>query len=409
MAKRTAPVKAEGGEDAPQIPPPPKNRRESVGNAHSDAAEILRRTREREADRSASGAESPGMIHYRVDEPEKRQNPSLEDLADGLKDSTTEEDRRWAYEEIERYFEAERQSSPPDLRDVEVDSLAMIAGATFLNGYLRRSWIRKHVLFPLRDEYAQAVFDVLGNVLSRDGFARLLEAIGTDGLIPAEESENPTLFRVIHLVASNLENKLLFDLDDFLRDHGGSNAGAAEPIERQGRLTETPDDAARERPTEGRQAIASAIRSLAASLPADYERRSEGLADALQAARQELVAQLTSALSAKMQEMPHESYEDKKELAKFINAELRKFGLTIKCPKTGRPASLGAGLGNHPTQGRFHLLTQTEDGKRHQTIFTPHLSTLLDQFELMADDPDRKRWGKWTDQVRRGGESAKRG
>lgn len=150
------------------------------------------------------------------------------------------------------------------------------------------------------------------------------------------------------------------------------------------------------------------IKELTEGLSADYDGLSAALTEIHQAYRQNLADSLTPALTVKMQEKPHAGYEDKKELAKFVNAELRKYGLTIKCPKTGRPASLGADPGNHPAEGRFHLLTEAEDGKKVRTVNTPQLSTLLESFELMADDPDRKRWGKWTDRVQVGAKGAKR-
>ena len=150
------------------------------------------------------------------------------------------------------------------------------------------------------------------------------------------------------------------------------------------------------------------IKELTAGLPADYDGLSAALTEIHHAYRQNLADSLTPALTVKIQEKPHAGYEDKKELAKFVNAELRKYGLTIKCPKTGRPASLGADPGNHPAEGRFHLLTEAEDGKKVRTLNTPQLSTLLEGFELMPDDPDRKRWGKWADRVDADPRGAKR-
>ena len=119
--------------------------------------------------------------------------------------------------------------------------------------------------------------------------------------------------------------------------------------------------------------------------------------------KQRIAVDVRKSLAEEMQRRPHDSYEEKKELSKFVNAELRKFGLAIKCPKTGRPSSLIANPGYRPGEGRFQLFNEDEDGKKVRSLSTPHLSTLLESLELVADDPDRKRWGKFTDRLGQGG------
>ena len=119
--------------------------------------------------------------------------------------------------------------------------------------------------------------------------------------------------------------------------------------------------------------------------------------------KQRIAVDVGKSLAEEMQRRPHDSYEEKKELSKFVNAELRKFGLAIKCPKTGRPSSLIANPGYRPGEGRFQLFNEDEDGKKVRSLSTPHLSTLLESLELVADDPDRKRWGKFTDRLGQGG------
>ena len=86
----------------------------------------------------------------------------------------------------------------------------------------------------------------------------------------------------------------------------------------------------------------------------------EYVATRLREARQvfhELVAeQLQESLRTEMQSMPHQSYEEKKMLAVWTNNELREMGVAIKCPKTGKAATLQVDPGSNATiVGRFLL------------------------------------------------------
>ena len=51
-------------------------------------------------------------------------------------------------------------------------------------------------------------------------------------------------------------------------------------------------------------------------------------------------------------------------LAKWVNAELRKLGLALVCPKTRRPAILLADPGGVPGVGRFQFQSETPEGRR---------------------------------------------
>lgn len=102
--------------------------------------------------------------------------------------------------------------------------------------------------------------------------------------------------------------------------------------------------------------------------------------------RQELAGHLEPALNAHIQAMPHSVYDEKKTLAKWVNDELRRFDLAIKCPKTGQPSILLAGPGNHPEIGRFMLEHRTPEGKRVRPVQTPELPHI----ELMEATPRRE-------------------
>lgn len=92
--------------------------------------------------------------------------------------------------------------------------------------------------------------------------------------------------------------------------------------------------------------------------------------------RAALAKAVEPSLNAQLRSMPHTTYDDKREVAKWLNAELRQLGLAIQCPKTGRPAFLVADPGGKPGIGRFQLEVTTETGKPHRSVSTASLPAL---------------------------------
>lgn len=112
----------------------------------------------------------------------------------------------------------------------------------------------------------------------------------------------------------------------------------------------------------------------------------EYVATCLREARQvfhELVAeQLQESLRTEMQSMPHQSYEEKKRLAVWTNNELREMGVAIKCPKTGKAATLQVDPGGNATiVGRF--LLRPYGDRTHRTYCSANLFpvSLMPHFE----------------------------
>lgn len=132
---------------------------------------------------------------------------------------------------------------------------------------------------------------------------------------------------------------------------------------------------------------AAAVRSLAAALPAGYEQRAADLAKLNHEYRQELAAQLTPALNAKIRAMPHGTHEEKKELARWVNEEVERFGLAVKCPNTGLPAKLVGDKGDYTGTGRIQFLTLNAEGKRKPTASPKELPEL----ELIDANPPQER------------------
>ncbi len=127
-----------------------------------------------------------------------------------------------------------------------------------------------------------------------------------------------------------------------------------------------------------RRAIAPKVEEL----PKDYASRREALTALNDATRVAIAKALEAPLNAHAATLPQDTYEDKKTLAKWINAELRQFGLALKCDRTDRPCILVGNPGNRPDVGRFMLQYMDERGKLHH----PLTSVTLPKLELMTDD-----------------------
>lgn len=146
-------------------------------------------------------------------------------------------------------------------------------------------------------------------------------------------------------------------------------------------------------PKESRDALRKAqeaIDSATRSLPLDFAARRAALIELHDAVREAVVRALEPVLNEHVASLPHSTYEEKKTLAKWVNAELRRVGLAIKCPKTGHPCLIVATTGNRPTVGRFVLDYTDEQGKRRHPISW----SVLPQLELTLDDLSRVPYGE---------------
>lgn len=107
-----------------------------------------------------------------------------------------------------------------------------------------------------------------------------------------------------------------------------------------------------------------------------YTMLRERLAESFDRDRVQIAAKLEQPLNVEINARPHASYDEKKELAKWVNAELRRFGLALKCPKTGRPAILIGHATGVPGVGRFHIEVLGEEGVAKRTYTGVQLPTL---------------------------------
>lgn len=118
------------------------------------------------------------------------------------------------------------------------------------------------------------------------------------------------------------------------------------------------------------------LRELTVGLPEDYVSRAAALSAINSAVREHFAAVLTPALNTHIQAMPHDDLEGKKKVAEFVNSEAERFGLAVKCPKTGLPGKLKASTGHWPGRGRFHFEVYIE-GKQKKPAFSDTLPELM--------------------------------
>lgn len=129
-----------------------------------------------------------------------------------------------------------------------------------------------------------------------------------------------------------------------------------------------------------------------------YEKLAHQLEGRIHEVKREVAAEIAPSLNTRIQAMPHGTYEQKKEVARWANEELRRFDLAIKGP-TGQPSTLVALPGNPPEveSGRWQLEHKSPEGKRVRTQLPPQLPS----FELMEAQPRREGLREWREKVTR--------
>jgi hypothetical protein len=128
------------------------------------------------------------------------------------------------------------------------------------------------------------------------------------------------------------------------------------------------------------------IRELLVQMPLDYPQASLWSKLVAKILGEELAAALQPKLNDAMQSMPHETLEQKRDLVKWVNSEMRDLGLSIRCSRTGLPGILVADVGSSPHSqwtGRFRIETRQPDGHRVRTKTSSHLPEL----ELTIERP----------------------
>jgi hypothetical protein len=133
------------------------------------------------------------------------------------------------------------------------------------------------------------------------------------------------------------------------------------------------------------------------AIPQAYEKKHEALLKFSLASRAVIARVLEPALNEEAKSHPQNTYEDKKALAKWINAQLRSLGLAIQDPKTGKPCHLVGSPGNRPGIGRFMLNITDESGRLVHSV----TSVTLPHLQLIPDDLSRAPYGERSERARR--------
>jgi hypothetical protein len=127
--------------------------------------------------------------------------------------------------------------------------------------------------------------------------------------------------------------------------------------------------------------------ALLATVPKDatYEEQARELEALRRDVNHRITDRVVSAIKETLQRREHDSYVNKLETARWLNAELRAFDLTISSPRVGGTAILSVNPGGRGGEGRFILKGKTkgEDGK-YQNFYTQDLVELLSIIELGA-------------------------
>ena len=99
----------------------------------------------------------------------------------------------------------------------------------------------------------------------------------------------------------------------------------------------------------------------------------------------ELVSAFDRGINEHVKEMPQDTYDQKKELADWVNSEVRRYGMVLKGPRTGHPSILVVTRGTDADTGRFAFDSVDEQG-RHRTASS---SESLPHLKLMPAHPAR--------------------
>jgi exopolysaccharide biosynthesis WecB/TagA/CpsF family protein len=138
------------------------------------------------------------------------------------------------------------------------------------------------------------------------------------------------------------------------------------------------------------------LNGLLATVPKDapYDEQAPEVARLSHAFRERIAAELAPTLNAKIREMPHDTLEQKKELARWVNDELEPLGLAVQCPNTKLPARFMGIAGSYRpgVDGSFSFEVR-KDGRRVKTAQSDTLPELTLTDATPQQEPDVK-WEK---------------
>ena len=226
-----------------------------------------------------------------------------------------------------------------------------------------------------RNEAARACLDRLANdehpIIRRVAFHALLYLDST--------------LKTVYIHYTNEESDLLCAIERYLRVSGRPTESLPPPSTHP----KPADDWRRQFDT------------LMAARPAEevYEPQAQWLERVKHDVNHQIMDQAASAIKGKLQTWEHNTYAKKLEITRWLNAELRRFDLTISSPEVGGPATLSADAAGRGGEGRFQLKGKTKgENGRHAYFSTQSLPELLGKIEFV-NSLRREALTEWRERV----------
>lgn len=133
-----------------------------------------------------------------------------------------------------------------------------------------------------------------------------------------------------------------------------------------------------------RDAWKRAFRDSSPTKEQEPEQRLNSLSESRRLFYEELAKASEAPLNAVIAEMDRGDLESRRALASWANERLRSLGLTVRCPRTGRPGILVVDTRDpNDTVGRYRIEVREPSGRMIRTVSAralPHLA-------LMEDSP----------------------
>lgn len=130
------------------------------------------------------------------------------------------------------------------------------------------------------------------------------------------------------------------------------------------------------------------VRKVIESGPGGFEAHAERARGVRSAVHAEIASALGPVLNAHLNTLPQDTLVEKREIAAWVNRELRQLGLAIRSPVSDSPGILVANPGRDGDQGeksRFNIITRDAAGRRYSPS-----SGWVPELELVEDPPRKE-------------------
>jgi len=137
--------------------------------------------------------------------------------------------------------------------------------------------------------------------------------------------------------------------------------------------------------------LRAVVREFLRESPADYAGMKTRVDALTTMVREEAAAAIREPLNLYAAGLPHGTYTEKKVLANWVNAEMRRMGLALRCPKSGQPSIIQATIGHNPEAGKFRLDYIDAEGRHRNQTASVQLPQLNPMPDTTTHTPHRTR------------------